>query len=153
MTSIAYAAQLYEMNYASSWVTGFTAFMCFVFVCLGTSKQALKYIKKVDIYCFVGALGAILLWTLTANPIYSIILITLIDALGFMPMLRKAYENPETESMWGGVLAAAKFIPALLALEAYTVTSALYPASLVLTNTAYALCLLMGKKNATLKVL
>lgn len=56
-----------------------------------------------DIVCLIGAAIGLLLWWITDNPATAVYLNVLVDAVGFIPTLRKAYLEPQTENKlaWG----------------------------------------------------
>src|SRR3990167_9255905 len=89
LTAIAFFAQVSDNAGPGAWVTGFTAVICFVIFIFGL-KRGEKDIVWIDWLSLVGALLALGLWAITNEPLLSVILITLIDALGFVPTFRKS---------------------------------------------------------------
>ncbi|MEN9390070.1 MAG: hypothetical protein RLZZ283_170 [Candidatus Parcubacteria bacterium] len=151
LTGIAYAIQMTEGGGAGAWVTGVTALFCFVFFLVGLGASSRLYITSIDWFYFAGALAAIPLWFFTSNPLLAVLLITLIDAIAFAPTFRKAYYNPETESLWQSSLASVKFAFGLAALSTITLSTALYPASLVLMNAIFFLMILWRRARINTK--
>lgn len=148
LTGIAFAIQVAEGAGPTAWVTGASTLLSLVFTIAGLSQSARLYIARVDWFYFVGAVAAIPLWLLTDNPLYSVLLITLIDAIAFAPTFRKAYYNPETESLWQTGCAAFKYVIALSVLDLWTISTALYPASLVIMNGAFLIMLIARRKTS-----
>jgi len=146
LTAIAFAAQIEDGAGPGAWVTGFTAMVSFIIVAL-SFKYGEKDITKSDCYSFVGALAAIPLWYITKDPLWAVILVTIIDALAFYPTFRKSYYKPNEETMITYTLSGIKFIIALMALERFTVTTALYPLSLVIMNGAFVIMLLWRRRT------
>jgi uncharacterized membrane protein len=105
-------------------------------------KYGTKNITKLDTFSFVMALVAILIWVFTKTPLYSVILISLIDFIGFIPTMRKGYEQPETETASTFFIASISNVFALLALSAYSISTTLYLCSLIFTNTLFVIILL-----------
>ncbi|HSX30512.1 MAG TPA: hypothetical protein VLE99_01200 [Candidatus Saccharimonadales bacterium] len=95
-----------------------------------------KDIKQIDIVLFILALLSIPLWVVTKNPVYSIILITGIDILAFIPTLRKTWYDPTSETLVSYFLAGLKYGLALGAIGAYKFSTLLYPIVLIAMNTA-----------------
>jgi hypothetical protein len=147
MTGIAYVAQYQSGAGAGAWVTGFTAFVCVGFAICGFSANARRYIAPIDWLCLAGSLVALSAWFWTSDSFAAVVLITIVDAGAYAPMIRKAYVHPETETMLGGFLSGLKFVPAIMALDVLSVTTVLYPASLVATNALYVLALYFGKRK------
>ncbi len=71
---------------------------------------------------------------LTSTPFWSVILVTMIDFVGFLPTLRKSLLKPFEETLSIYVLTSLKFFLALLALQDYSVITALYPAYMIVVN-------------------
>ncbi len=120
--------------------------------CVITFFLSLKYgtrnITKTDTVSFIAALVAIVIWILTKNAMYSVILISLIDFIGFIPTMRKGYEEPQSETVSTYALAALSNVFALLALSSYSISTSLYLASLVLSNSLFVgLLLIRRRKN------
>lgn len=137
LTAIAFIAQVVEGGGPGAWVTGLTALFSFGFALIGLGASSRILIARSDWIFFLGALLAIPVWYITNNPLWSVIMITIIDAVAFAPTFRKAFRHPETENAWAYTLAGIKFIVSLYALESFTWTTALYPASLVLANLSF----------------
>lgn len=62
-------------------------------------KLGMQFITKSDWAGFTIALLAIPLWIITKGPLLSVILVSLIDILGFWPTMRKAFNAPHDETM------------------------------------------------------
>ncbi len=97
-------------------------------------RYGTKNITTFDTVCFVGALLATGVWFFLHDALLSILLVSAIDALAFLPTFRKSYVEPysETPSMY--LLAGVAEGFALLALTNFTVVTSFYLISLVITN-------------------
>lgn len=84
LTGIAFAGQVADGAGPGAWVTGFTAAVCFI-IFLAALRQGNKNIVLVDWLSLAGAAVALGLWALTNEPLLAVLLITVIDALGFLP--------------------------------------------------------------------
>lgn len=151
LTAIGFVAQLQDRGGPGAWVTGFTALVAF-FIFIAAIKKGEKNITRFDWACLAGAFVAMGLWALTKTPLFSVILITLIDALGFAPTFRKAFYKPQEETAITFSLSAIKFAIAIAALENLSIVTVLYPASLVVANSLFVLMLFLRKKQLKLKV-
>ena|SRR3989344_5291221 len=147
LTAIAFFAQITEGGGAGAWVTGVTALCSFCFALVGLGASSRVLIAKSDWIFFIGALLTIPIWYFSGNPLWSVIIITIIDAVAFAPTFRKAFLNPETENGWTYTLSGLKFVVALFALESFTWTTALYPASLVIANLIFVAMLVWRKQT------
>jgi hypothetical protein len=147
LTAIASLAQAADGGGAGAWVTGSTAFFCFAFAVVGLRASSRLYITRSDWIFLTGALLTIPVWYFTGNPLWSVILVTVIDAVAFAPTIRKAFFHPETENGSTYALSGIKFIIGLFALESFTWTTALYPVSLVVANFAFVVMLLWRRRT------
>jgi len=147
LTTIAFGAQVVEGGGPGAWVTGFTAAASYIFAVVGLRTSSRSLIAKTDWFFFIGALLAIPPWYLTGDPFWSVIIITVIDAVAFAPTFRKAYTHPESENTSTYALSGIKFIFAIVALETFSVTTVLYPASLVLANLVFVAMLVWRRKT------
>ena len=145
LTATAFLAQIVAGGGAGAWVTGFTAFMCLCFAVVGLRSSSRILIAKSDWIFFVGALLAIPPWYLTGNPLWSVIIITVIDTVAFIPTFRKGYAHPDTENATTYTLSSIKFIFGIFALQTLSVTTVLYPASLIIANGVFVFVLLWRK--------
>jgi hypothetical protein len=148
LTAIAFIAQIVEGGGAGAWVTGVTALCSFGFAIVGLGASSRIYITKSDWIFFIGALLTIPVWYFTGSPLWSVIIITITDAIAFAPTIRKAFFNPHTENSPTYALSGLKFVIGLFALESFTWTTALYPASLVFANFAFVVMLAWRTKSS-----
>jgi len=147
LTAIAFVAQTVEGGGPGAWVTGITALMSFVFVIVGLGASSRSYIVKSDWIFLVVSLVTIPVWYLTGNPLWSVIIITIIDAVAFAPTFRKAYFHPETENTWTYLLSGIKFIFGIAALTSFSLTTVLYPSSLIVANFAFVSMVIWRKRQ------
>ena len=146
LTAIAFVAQIVSGGGPGAWVTGFTAIAAFGFALVGLGVSSRIFITKSDWIFFIGALLSIPVWYVTGDPLWSVIIITIIDAVAFVPTFRKAYFHPDTENASTYALSGIKFIFSLLALGTFSMTTALYPASLVIANLVFVAMLLWRRR-------
>lgn len=146
LTGIAFFAQLSDHAGPGAWVTATTAAISVVIFLLAIKKGE-KNITLSDKLNLLGAAVALGLWFITSNPLLSVILITVVDFLGFVPTIRKSYRKPHEETLIHYVLAGLKFVLAIAALETYTLTTWLYPASLVAANLFFVVMLVVLRRK------
>jgi hypothetical protein len=147
LTAIACVAQIVAGGGPGAWVTGVTALMSMVFALVGLGSSSRSLIAKSDWVYFIGALLAIVPWLSTGDPLWSVVMITVIDAVAFVPTFRKAYLHPCTENVLTYALSGLKFVFGIVALSSLTLTTALYPASLVVANCAFVAMLLWRRRQ------
>jgi hypothetical protein len=146
LTAIAFFAQVLKRGGAGTWVTGFTAFTCFLFAGLAL-RYGEKDIRLIDWLSLLGAGFGLVLWALTSDPLLVVIIITFIDVLGFVPTLRKAYTKPHQETLIYFIFSIFKFSAGLAALESYNLTTCLFPAAVTFLNISFVIMLLVRRRS------
>lgn len=146
ITGIAFVVQILKGAGAGSYVTGSASFLCFIIAIIAFAKGGRVY-DKYDWLSLGGAILGILLWWLTKNPIFAVILVVISDAFGFYPTLRKGMKNPFEETASTFVINSLKYIIAMFAMENYSLTTSLYPVYLILMNGSFAIILLYGRRG------
>ena len=86
-------------------------------------------ITKIDWLFFISALASLPLWYLTANPAWAVVVLTIVDLLGFGPTIRKAYIHSHSESLSFFAMVAVRNILVVMALESYSIATVLFPAA------------------------
>ena len=142
LTAVAYAVQVSDHAGAGSWVTGVTALICFGVTAWAWRQSRFANVTRVDWYCLAAALTAIPMWWLTRTPLYSVLLIALIDVLAYVPTFRKSWHHPRHEAVLTYLTSSLKFLLGIAALPEQTFISSFYPWSVVITNVAFILMVL-----------
>lgn len=122
------------------------AFSCgFIFIL--SFKFGTKNIKIVDKICLLGAIAAIVVYFFLHDPFLSIIIITIIDLIGFLPTLRKSYEEPQTETVASYILSFISYCLLLFAISVFTFQNSLYAISLIITNAVCAFIIIFRRNK------
>ncbi len=130
-TTIVFMIQLAADGGAGAWPTGLSGMMTILIAILAFMHRADNAISRVDTLFFIAALSSLPLWYFTANPLLAVIILTLVDLLGFGPTARKAYERPFEEDPLFFSLFMLQYTLVILALESRTLTTVLFPAAMV----------------------
>jgi hypothetical protein len=146
-TFIVFLAQLSDGAGAGSWAGGLTVVMVVVIVLMAYWKNPRLSITRSDWIFFLSALACIPLWYITQNPVWSVIILTTIDALGYWPTVRKAHAQPYEESGWLFFLQTIKNIIVLTALENYSLTTMTFPVAMVFMNLLVPAAIFLGRLN------
>ena len=148
--AIAFVAQLSDKAGAGSWATGLSAAFC-----LGIGVVAMfrgeRHITRGDWIAFAVTLLAIPLWVATSDPLWSVLLVTGIDAVACYPTFRKSYAKPDEELAFKYVLTVIRYLFSLLALEHFTVVTSIY--QLVSIFMEMAVVVMLFWRRAALKKL
>lgn len=128
-TLLAFAATLQGGGGFGAWVIGLSAAISFLVAALAYVKRAEVKISSLDVTFFIGALLAVPLWLWTDDPLSAVLLLTLIELLGFAPTFRKAWYAPYSESISFLLLLTLRNVLILAALEQISLTTTLFPAA------------------------
>ena len=146
LTAIAFVAQILDGAGAGAWITAVISVVSITIFVLALNRGE-KNITKSDKLSLAAAFIALLLWWLTSSPLTSIILITLVDFFAFYPNIRKSYHKPMEETLSTYLLDGIAFVFAVIALENFSIISALYPVALVFLNLGFVLFLMIRRKK------
>lgn len=129
----AFVASLSTGGAAGSWTLGATTLLVggIFLLCF---KYGTKDITKYDTVAVVFAIGALVPWMLTKDPTFSVILITLIEAVSFVPTLRKTWNDPHSELMFPWLINTVKHVLTILAVSTISISTVFYPAVFVCMN-------------------
>jgi len=146
LVSVACAAQIAEDGGLGAITTFLSALICTSIAVISLFRGE-RNITRTDWMAFIAALMAIPLWLWTENPLISVILVTCIDGLAFVPTFRKSWSKPWEESTMAYGLGALAFALSLPALTTLNVTTALYPAAVTLFNGGFCVMVLLRRRT------
>ena len=127
-TFIVFLAQLSDQGRAGAWPIGVSGIITVYVAVLAYLKKTDSMISHIDWLFFILAMTSIPLWYFTSDPLLSVVILTIVDLLGFAPTFRKAYARPFEEQLTFFVLMAIRNFIAIMALENYSITTVLFPA-------------------------
>lgn len=145
LTGVGFLAQMSDGAGAGAWITLVNCLFCFTVAALSL-KFGEKNITRSDWLAFIASLSAIPLWIVTDNPFWSVILITVIDAIAFWPTIRKTWLAPMAEEPAPYICSAIAFSLALMAMEQRSFITSFYPFVLVLLNVAFVAMVFVRRK-------
>lgn len=146
VTAIAFGLQLSDNAGPGAFTTLAAAIVCFVIFIFG-ARQGTSDITRSDTIFFVLSLAALVLWLFAKQPILSVVLISVIDILGFVPTIRKSWNKPHEETLISYVINTLRFCLALFALQRYTLITTLYPATWVVANGLFSTFLIVRRRR------
>lgn len=146
LTFLAFLAQVKGGAGPGAWTTGITALICLVILFLSV-KNGTKDITKSDTYCLVGAIFAIILYVFVKDPTASIVLVTFIDIVGFIPTWRKTIKRPTEETLSTYVMSFLKHSLSIVALSNFSILTTLYPAAVAVANGVMIATIKLGRKH------
>lgn len=146
ISGVAFALQVSDKGGVGTFVTLAAAVVCFFIFCLSLRKGT-KDITRSDTIFLCLSLVATGVWLFAEQPVISIILLSLIDILGFLPTIRKSWNKPHEETLESYILNTFRFCLAIFALQRYTIITVLYPIIWVVANGLFSLMLIIRRKK------
>jgi hypothetical protein len=101
---------------------------------------------RLEWWSFVGAIFILIFYLFTQNGFVSVILISIVDALGFVPTYIKTWRAPHEEQVAIYGLSAIKFIFVAFSLEVFSFETAFYPIVLVFSNGLFVIFALFRRR-------
>lgn len=146
-TLTVFFAQLAGQGGIGAWPIGVSGVITSYIALLAYLNRADTQITRMDWLFFIAALSALPFWFLTSNPMWAIVTLTVVDVMGFGPTVRKAYRHPYEESTGFFALSVVRNLLVILALERYSLTTALFPA-VVGVACLLLVCMLIYRKRS-----
>jgi len=145
-TVIVFFAQLAAKGGIGAWPIGISGCITLFVATLAYVKRADVKINRLDYVFLTLALLSLPLWFFTADPFWAVLILTVVDLLGFGPTFNKAYRSPYSESVTFFTLFTLRNILVLLALESYSLTTLLFPAAIA-TTTIILIAMIMIRRR------
>lgn len=146
LDAIVFFAQVSEGAGPGAWAVGLGAIACAGVAVLSLRVGHLE-IKRSDWVAFAGALLGIALWIVTDHALYAVALATAVNLIALYPTLRKSYAYPESESVSVWAIDVVRYGLSLFALAAFNLTTALFPAAIIVGNSAVVLTVLLRRRR------
>ncbi len=112
----------------------FAAGLSLFIVFLGLKYGSLT-VTKLDIAALAAASAAILIWWKLDNPVLAVMIVAIIDLIGFIPTYRQSLHNPYTEPLSTWILYIIGNCLALTALSVYNVETTFYISTMIAAST------------------
>lgn len=146
LVGLAFAVQVAGGGGIGSLVLGFTALMNLVI--LGFSLRLSRdLVTRFDIVVLMLALLTLVPWHITDDPLISIIFITIIQTVGFIPTYKKSFNSPRQETLSLYTLSAVKQAIGIMALSTYNVLTLLFPFAVLCANIGLVAVILNRKRH------
>lgn len=146
MSTVAFFSQVSDGGGVGTWVLAFTAimnFIIFVFAIYYGETQ----ISNMDWFCLMGAFLGVALFTFNDDPPMSLLIISAVDIIGFIPTVRKSMINPYQETISTFSITSLKYLFAIAALENYTFITVYYPSVVGVMNALFVFLLMYQRRH------
>lgn len=120
-----------------AWSISVGAILCLIIAAV-SARKGLGYVTRFDWGCLALGIAAIPVWILTGNALYSVLMVTSIDGVGYLPSIRKAWALPYEESLLIWLVNIVGNISTLLAIENYTLITTTYHVMMLVMNSILA---------------
>jgi hypothetical protein len=144
VTFLAFLGQWQKGAGAGSWTTGVTGILT-IFIAIISIKKGSRDITKSDVIVFIMALIAIIPWLLTKDPTLSVIILTIVNTLAFIPTIRKTMKDPKSETFSSYVIHTFRHSLSIVALSNYNLATFLYPSVVALSNLIVVVVILKSR--------
>lgn len=145
-TVIVFLAQLDAGAGVGAWPIGISGGITIFVAISAYLKRADISITRIDWLFFIAAMSSLPFWYLTSDPLWAVIILTLVDVLGFGPTVRKVYHQPWSESALFFSLFAVRNTLVILALESYSLTTVLFPAAVAVACASLIMMMLLRRQ-------
>jgi hypothetical protein len=142
---IAFGLQWSKGGGAGSYANFAMGFICLILF-FASLKRGTKEIKIPDFICLGLALLAIGLWLIVHQPVWSIILVVVIDIFSFTPTFIKSWNKPWQETLLTWMLSIFRQGFILLSLAEINIVTALFPAYSLIANVLFCTLLITRRK-------
>lgn len=144
-TFVVFLAQLSAKGGAGAWPIGVSGIITLFIAVLAYAKKSDVTITRLDWFFLIVAMMSLPLWYLTSDPLWAVVILTVVDVVGFGPTIRKAFDNPDEENLTFYLIFVLRNFIAIAALESYSITTVLFP--FVTANACLVLVLLVFFKR------
>lgn len=129
-TFVVFLAQLAGKGGAGAWPIGVSGVITMYVAWLAYTKKTDNVITFIDRVFFVSAMSSLPFWYLTSDPLWAVVILTVVDLLGFGPTFKKAYARPDEEQLLFFGLITLRNLISIAALQYFSLTTVLFPAAL-----------------------
>ena len=110
-------------------------------------KYGIAKLALFDVFCWLAALGGIILWQAFDSPTIAIIITVATDCLGVLPTIRHAWSSPKEETWQTFVVGAVAALLTFLSLETFNINNVLYPGYLVIANSIIVITVVFRRRQ------
>jgi hypothetical protein len=146
-TFVVFLAQLADKGGLGAWPIGVSGVVTIYIAFLAYIKKSDSTITRTDWVFFAMAMTSLPLWYLTSDPLWAVVILTLVDVLGFGPTFRKTYFHPFEEQLTLFAIMAVRNLISIMALEHYSMTTVLFPATIAVVCLKFILMVVYRRRR------
>ncbi len=143
---VMWAAKYVSNAGPGAWSSALAAFCCLLIAGL-SYRSGEKSITRNDWVALAGALGGIVLWIFTKDPLGAVLLMCVVDILAYYPTFRKSWHRPREEMYWGYAVGTVRHVCSLWALTNFALVTVAESFVIITANSALMLMLLWRRRQ------
>jgi len=116
------------------------------FVFLLSLKYGTRNITKGDTILLVASFLAIVVWWQLHNPLLAVVMVSIIDFVGYFPSYRKTFAEPWTETPFSWMAFSVANIFGMLALSQYNLLTLTYLITITIANVILLIICLLRRR-------
>ncbi len=148
-TLIVFLASIEGGAGVGAWSIGLSGLITICIALLAYKKSGNRAITKLDWGFLLAAMSSLPFWYFTSEPLWAIVILTIVDLFGFGPTLRKAYHRPHEEGLSLFVIYTFRNLLVIGAMENYSLTTLLFPVAIAAA--CLVVILLVSQRRRTLR--
>lgn len=145
-TTIIFMVQLSEQSGPGGWSIGVSGGVTALIALLSYVYKADNSITRIDWLFLIAALSSLPFWYFTHDPLLAVIILTMVDILGFGPTFRKVWNHPQEEEPGFFGLFMLQYVFVVAALETWTLTTLLFPVAMIVACLGVVTLILTRRK-------
>jgi hypothetical protein len=110
-------------------------------------KYGTKNITRSDTVLLLSSFAAIYVWLQLDQPILAVLMVSLIDGVGYIPTYRKSWNEPWSEDIPAWATITLSYAFSVLALDAYNLLTVPYLATIMTANIILLILLWYRRKR------
>lgn len=146
-TFIVFLAQVNSHAGAGAWPVGVSAIITICVALLAYNKRADSSIARSDWLFFIAALSSLPFWYITADPFWAVVILTMVDMLGFAPTYQKVYRDPFGDDPWFYAQFTVSHILVIVAMNQYSITTTLFPVAMLVACLLITVMILIRRRS------
>lgn len=143
---VVFAAQLAGGAGRGAWAIGLSGLLTGLVGWLAWRRRGDTQATRSDWAFLFLALAALPCWFFTSDPLWAVVILTLVDLLGFGPTLRTAWARPREESVGMFAWSSVRNALVVASLSTYSTTTVLFPAAVGVACAAVAVVLIARRR-------
>ncbi len=134
VTLIVFFAQFFSNGGIGTWSVGISGLITVLVAIIAYVKTDGDTIVKTDIAILLVAMFSLVVWFITKDALYTVLLLTFVDLLAYFPTYRKAFYKPFEEHLTIFVIMTFRNVFSAVAMEDYSITNLSFQLLTALAN-------------------